>query len=61
MDLKTNLDNLKKKHSSLNEEYGDIYVDGQSYSEQMLLNEMRPIEETFRTLGLNVFKYEIKE
>jgi len=57
MDLKIKLDKLKKKHSSLNEQYGEIYTNGQSYEEEELLDQMRPIEATFRTLDLNVFTY----
>ena len=55
------LNNLKLKHEELNKEYGEIYSDGMSREEQMLLEQMRPIETTFQQLGMNVFTYKIKK
>ena len=52
---------LKIKWLSLMEEYGEDYPYGSDNSTSctILLDEMRAIETTFRTLGLRVQDYEI--
>jgi len=56
-----NLKELKIKWLSLMEEYREDYPNGSDNSTSctILLDKMRAIETTFRTLGLRVQDYEI--
>ncbi len=54
------LNKLKLEWNSLNNEYKEIYVNGSSRTEELLVYKMEKIESTFRQLDLDVTKYKIE-
>lgn len=57
MEIVEKLINLKKDWDELNNEYRDNGGCNNSFDQERLLAQMRPIENTFRQLGFNVFTW----